>query len=81
MSGLQDAVDGLFARYATAMDDNRLEDWLELFAEDCRYPPNSMTTATVVSEVVGRVVRVSPKFEPGGSMEANEVFIQVDPEE
>ena len=37
MSGLQDAVDGLFARYAMAIDDDRLEDWLELFAEDCRY--------------------------------------------
>ncbi len=37
--------------------------------------------ATVVSEVVGRVVWVSPKFEPGGSIEANEVFIRIDPEE
>ena len=37
MSGLQDAIDGLFARYAMAIDDDRLEDWLELFAEDCRY--------------------------------------------
>lgn len=37
--------------------------------------------AAVVSEVVGRVVWVSPKFEPGGSIEANEVFIRIDPEE
>lgn len=37
--------------------------------------------ATVVSEVVGRVVWVSPKFEPGGSIEANEAFIRIDPEE
>ena len=37
--------------------------------------------AKVVSEVVGRIVWVSPKFEPGGSIEANEVFIRIDPEE
>ena len=37
--------------------------------------------ATVMSEVVGRIVWVSPKFEPGGSIDANEVFIRVDPEE
>ncbi len=37
--------------------------------------------ATVVSEVVGRVVWVSPRFEPGGTIEANEVFIRIDPEE
>ncbi|MYE03327.1 MAG: hypothetical protein F4Y03_19055 [Alphaproteobacteria bacterium] len=37
--------------------------------------------ATVMSEVVGRVVWVSPKFEPGGSIDANEVFIRIDPEE
>ena len=37
--------------------------------------------ATVVSEVVGRVVWVSPKFEPGGSLKADEVFIRIDPEE
>lgn len=37
--------------------------------------------ATVMSEVVGRVVWVSPKFEPGGSIAANEVFIRIDPEE
>ncbi len=37
MSGLQDAIDGLFARYGMAIDDDRLEDWLALFAEDCRY--------------------------------------------
>jgi len=36
---------------------------------------------TVLSEVVGRVVWVSPKFEPGGSLEADEVFIRVDPSE
>ena len=36
---------------------------------------------TVVSEVVGRVDWVSPKFEPGGSLEANEVFLKVDPAE
>ena len=37
--------------------------------------------ATVMSEVVGRVVWVSPKFEPGGSLKAGEVFIRIDPEE
>ena len=37
--------------------------------------------ATVVSEVVGRVVWVSPKFGPGGSIAANEVFVRIDPEE
>ena len=37
--------------------------------------------AMVVSEVVGRVVWISPKFEPGGSIDANEVFIRIDPEE
>ncbi len=37
--------------------------------------------AAVVSEVVGRVVWVSPKFEPGGSIAANEAFIRIDPEE
>ena len=37
--------------------------------------------ATVMSEVAGRVVWVSPKFEPGGSIAANEVFIRIDPEE
>ncbi len=37
--------------------------------------------ATVMSEVVGRVVWVSPKFEPGGSIDADEVFIRIDPEE
>ncbi len=37
--------------------------------------------ATVMSEVVGRVVWVSPQFEPGGSVKANETFIRIDPEE
>ena len=37
--------------------------------------------ATVMSEVVGRVVWVSPKFEPGGSLDADEVFVRIDPEE
>ena len=37
--------------------------------------------ATIVSEVVGRVVWVSPQFEPGGSIKANEAFIRIDPEE
>ena len=34
---------------------------------------------TVVSEVVGRVVWVSPKFSNGGSLAANEVFVRIDP--
>ena len=37
--------------------------------------------ATVISEVVGRVVWVSPKFEPGKSIDADEIFIRVDPKE
>ncbi len=36
---------------------------------------------TVVSEVVGRVVWVSPKFSNGGSLAANEVFVRIDPRE
>ena len=35
----------------------------------------------VVSEVVGRVVWVSPKFTTGGSIPANETFIRIDPAE
>ncbi len=34
---------------------------------------------TVVSEVVGRVVWVSPNFSNGGSIPANEVFVRIDP--
>ncbi len=34
---------------------------------------------TVVSEVVGRVVWVSPNFSNGGSLAADEVFVRVDP--
>ena len=34
---------------------------------------------TITSEVKGRVVWVSSKFEPGGTIEANEVFIKIDP--
>ncbi len=37
--------------------------------------------ATVMSEVVGRVVWVSPNFAPGGSIAEDEVFIRIDPEE
>ena len=37
--------------------------------------------ATVMSEAVGRVAWVSPNFEPGGSIGADEVFIRIDPEE
>ena len=36
---------------------------------------------TVVSEVVGRVVWVSPGFSNGGSIPANEVFVKIDPTE
>ena len=36
---------------------------------------------TVVSEVVGRVIWVSPKFSNGGSIPANETFVKVDPTE
>ena len=36
---------------------------------------------TVSSEVVGRVAWVSPMFEPGGTIKANEVFIRIDPAE
>ena len=35
----------------------------------------------VASEVVGRVVRVSPEFRNGGSLAAKETFIRVDPAE
>ena len=35
----------------------------------------------VVSQVVGRVVWVSPKFTNGGSLQANETFIRIDPAE
>ena len=35
--------------------------------------------ASVVSEVVGRVVWVSPKFSSGGSFAADETFIRIDP--
>lgn len=35
----------------------------------------------VVSQVVGRVVWVSPKFTNGGSIKANETFIRIDPAE
>lgn len=34
---------------------------------------------TITSEVKGRVVWISSKFEPGGTIEANEVFIKIDP--
>ena len=36
---------------------------------------------TVVAEVTGRVVWVSPKFSNGGSIPANEVFVRIDPTE
>lgn len=36
---------------------------------------------TVVSEVVGRVVWVSPDFTNGGTVPANQVFVKVDPAE
>ena len=36
---------------------------------------------TVVSEVVGRVIWVSPRFSNGGSIPANEVFVRIDPAE
>lgn len=31
------AIDDLFADYGACLDNDRLEDWLELFAEDCVY--------------------------------------------
>jgi len=31
------AIEDLYAAYASALDDNRLEDWLDLFADDCSY--------------------------------------------
>ena len=37
--------------------------------------------ASVVSEVVGRVVWISPKFSSGGSFAADETFIRIDPTE
>ena len=36
---------------------------------------------SIISEVTGRVIWVSPYFEPGGTIEANEVFIEIDPTE
>ena len=38
-------------------------------------------TVRVVSEVVGRVVWVSPEFRNGGSVAADEMFVRVDPTE
>lgn len=37
--------------------------------------------ARVKSEVDGRVTWVSPKFSNGGSIEANETFVRIDPAE
>lgn len=34
---IREALTALMAEYAMAIDDNRLEDWVELFAEDCDY--------------------------------------------
>jgi salicylate 5-hydroxylase small subunit len=31
------AISDLYADYASALDQRRYDDWLELFAEDCRY--------------------------------------------
>ena len=36
---------------------------------------------TLISEVVGRIAWVSPRFEPGAIIEADEVFISIDPRE
>ena len=33
----REAVTALMAEYAMALDEDRLEDWVELFAEDCDY--------------------------------------------
>lgn len=30
-------IDDLYAAYAAALDDNRLDDWLDLFAQECSY--------------------------------------------
>lgn len=35
----------------------------------------------IISEIKGPVIYVSPKFDPGGTLEANEVFIKIDPTE
>ncbi len=40
---------------------------------------NLKERVTITSEVKGRVIWVSPKFEPGSTIEANEVFIKIDP--
>jgi anthranilate 1,2-dioxygenase small subunit len=34
---IREALTGLMAEYAMAIDDNRLEDWIELFEEACDY--------------------------------------------
>ncbi|NNE84820.1 MAG: aromatic-ring-hydroxylating dioxygenase subunit beta [Alphaproteobacteria bacterium] len=34
---LRFAIDDLFADYGACLDNDRLEDWLELFSEDCVY--------------------------------------------
>ena len=34
---MQDAVDEFNARYGKLLDENRLEEWIELFTEDARY--------------------------------------------
>ena len=36
---------------------------------------------TILTELTGRVVWVSPNFEPGGTIDSNEVFIKLDPAE
>jgi salicylate 5-hydroxylase small subunit len=36
-AALRGELDALYADYAAALDDGRFDDWVELFAEDCRY--------------------------------------------
>ena len=36
-TGVRDAINDLMADYCHYLDDNRLEEWLDFFTEDCLY--------------------------------------------
>ena len=36
-TGVRDAINDLMADYCHYLDDNRLEEWLDFFTEDCQY--------------------------------------------
>ena len=37
IEAVREGIDDLFARYAEAIDEGRLEEWPDFFTEDCRY--------------------------------------------